>query len=185
MPEYYAMYQRDPDYLGALCVTYLSGWYSDLFSVLVQFSSPCRYTYGCPPPFLSPSPTTAQRTMFDGQLGRLMQILKDTGVYGNTVVFYTADNGPHQGAERTDIHWSTNFLRQCKVGHLFLIFFSLSLPLSLAPSLCISVYFQVEPYTPEVQILLAGETFGPNAVAKKYATFCRIECFSCLVKAEE
>ena len=24
------------------------------------------------------------------------------------------DNGPHQGAERSDIHWSTNFLRQCK-----------------------------------------------------------------------
>jgi hypothetical protein len=139
MPEYYAMYQRDPDYLGALCVTYLSGWYSDLFSVLVQFSSPCRYTYGCPPPFLSPFPTTAQRTMFDGQLGRLMQILKDTGVYGNTVVFYTADNGPHQGAERTDIHWSTNFLRQCKVGHLFyfLLVVSPSLTRSLPMYICI------------------------------------------------
>ena len=51
-------------------------------------------------------------TMFDQQLGRLLQILKDTGVYNNTVIFYTADNGPHQGLERSDIHWSTNFLRQ-------------------------------------------------------------------------
>ena len=55
--------------------------------------------------------------MFDGQLGRLISLLKDRGVYNNTVIFYTADNGPHQGEERSDIHWSTNFLRQCKASN--------------------------------------------------------------------
>ena len=48
-PEFYRLYQRDPDYLGAL-------------------------------------------TMFDSQLGRLIQLLKDAGVYENTIVFYTSDN---------------------------------------------------------------------------------------------
>ena len=45
-----------------------------------------------------------------------LQLLKDNNVYDNTVIFYTADNGPHQGAERTNIRWSTNFLRQCKAS---------------------------------------------------------------------
>ena len=55
-------------------------------------------------------------TMFDDELGRLIQTLKDRNVYESTAIFYTADNGPHQGHERTDIHWSTNFLRQCKAS---------------------------------------------------------------------
>merc|ERR1712232_501546 len=55
-------------------------------------------------------------TMWDVQIGRLLQLLKDQGVADDTVIFYTADNGPHQGAERSDIHWSTNFLRQCKAS---------------------------------------------------------------------
>ena len=33
-------------------------------------------------------------TMFDSQLGRMMQLLKDNQVYENTIIFYTADNGP-------------------------------------------------------------------------------------------
>mmetsp|Transcript_12590 Transcript_12590/g.32198 ORF Transcript_12590/g.32198 Transcript_12590/m.32198 type:complete len:249 (-) Transcript_12590:813-1559(-) len=79
MPEFYELYSKDPDYLGAL-------------------------------------------TMFDTQLGRLISTLKDRGVYSNTVIFYTADNGPHQGSERTangpnSILWSTNFLRQCKASN--------------------------------------------------------------------
>jgi hypothetical protein len=73
MPEFYDMYEKDPDYLGAL-------------------------------------------TMFDVELGRLIQELKIKGVYNNTVILYTADNGPHQGMERSDIHYSTNFLRQCKAS---------------------------------------------------------------------
>ena len=52
--------------------------------------------------------------MFDVELGRLIQQLKVKKVYNNTVILYTADNGPHQGEERSDIHYSTNFLRQCK-----------------------------------------------------------------------
>lgn len=73
MPQYYNLYQKDPDYLGAL-------------------------------------------TMFDVQLGRLIKELKEKGVYNNTVIMYTADNGPHQGKERSDIRYSTNFLRQCKAS---------------------------------------------------------------------
>ena len=35
----------------------------------------------------------------------------------NTVVFMTTDNGPHQGAERANIAWSTgHMLRQCKAS---------------------------------------------------------------------
>jgi hypothetical protein len=56
------MYEKDPDYLGAL-------------------------------------------TMWDVQVGRLMQLLETTGAAANTAIFYTADNGPHQGEERSDIHW--------------------------------------------------------------------------------
>lgn len=55
--------------------------------------------------------------MFDTQLGRLVDTLKDRNVYERTAIFYTADNGPHQGNERTNILWSTNFLRQCKASN--------------------------------------------------------------------
>jgi arylsulfatase A-like enzyme len=74
MPQFYDLYEKDPDYLGAL-------------------------------------------TMFDDQLGRLMQLLHDEGVYNQTVILYTADNGPHQGEERTDIRFSTRSLRQCKASN--------------------------------------------------------------------
>ena len=73
MPEFYAMYQHDPDYLGAL-------------------------------------------TMFDVELGRLINLLREKKVYNNTIILYTADNGPHQGKERTDIRYSTSYLRQCKAS---------------------------------------------------------------------
>ena len=68
-------------------------------------------------------------TMFDSQLGRLVQELKDSGVYDNTVIFYTSDNGPHQGSERrgmgeNSILWSSNFLRQCKASNLYATGFS-------------------------------------------------------------
>ena len=55
-------------------------------------------------------------TMWDVQLGRLITLLKDSGVHEHTAIFYTSDNGPHQGKERTDIRYSTNFLRQCKAS---------------------------------------------------------------------
>ena len=55
-------------------------------------------------------------TMWDAQIGRLMGLLEKAGVDNNTAIFYTTDNGPHQGLERTDIHYSTNQLRQCKAS---------------------------------------------------------------------
>jgi arylsulfatase A-like enzyme len=73
MPQYYHLYDRDPDYLGAL-------------------------------------------TMWDAQLGRLLGLLRSRGVADHTAILYTADNGPHQGLERSDIRWSTGFLRQCKAS---------------------------------------------------------------------
>lgn len=73
MPEFYRLYSKDPDYLGAL-------------------------------------------SMWDVQIGRVLQLLKDHDVADDTVIFYTADNGAHQGQERSDIRWSTNFLRQCKAS---------------------------------------------------------------------
>ena len=73
MPQYYDLYERDPDYLGTL-------------------------------------------TQLDVQIGRIIALLDEYGVTNRTAVFFTADNGPHQGAERTDIHWSTAFLRQCKAS---------------------------------------------------------------------
>ena len=56
-------------------------------------------------------------TQMDVQIGRILSLLKQHNVYQNTVIFFTADNGPHQGLERSDIHWSTNFLRQCKASN--------------------------------------------------------------------
>ena len=53
-------------------------------------------------------------TMWDTQVGRLLDLIGPHKE--NTAILYTADNGPHQGEERTDIHWSTNFLRQCKAS---------------------------------------------------------------------
>ena len=51
---------------------------------------------------------------FDVAFGRLMHILDDANVTNDTVVIFTSDNGPHQGHERSDVHYSTGFLRECK-----------------------------------------------------------------------
>ena len=56
-------------------------------------------------------------TQMDVQIGRALDMLDSRGLSDNTVIFYTTDNGPHQGDERSDIHWSTgNMLRQCKAS---------------------------------------------------------------------
>ena len=73
MPAFYEMYQKDPDYLGAL-------------------------------------------TMWDGQVGRIVRLLQTHGVADHTAILYTTDNGPHQGLERSEIHYSTGFLRGCKAS---------------------------------------------------------------------
>lgn len=74
MPEFYNLYQNDPDYLGTL-------------------------------------------TQMDHAIGVLMAELDKRDMADNTVIIMTTDNGPHQGSEREDIHWSTgHMLRQCKAS---------------------------------------------------------------------
>ena len=53
-------------------------------------------------------------TMWDAQLGRLLRLLHERGVAHDTALFFTSDNGPHQGASGpSDVRMSTHFLRQC------------------------------------------------------------------------
>ena len=56
-------------------------------------------------------------TMWDVQVGRLMHLLAGSGASERAAIFYPTDNQqPHQGQRHFDIHWSTNFLRQCKAS---------------------------------------------------------------------
>jgi hypothetical protein len=58
-------------------------------------------------------------TQMDVQIGRLRQMLKDKGISDNTMVWYTADNGPHAaGRDRNKYNalGGTNGLRQCKAS---------------------------------------------------------------------
>lgn len=58
-------------------------------------------------------------TQMDVQIGRLRQMLKDKNVADNTMVWYTADNGPHSGGRdknQYDALGATNGLRQCKAS---------------------------------------------------------------------
>ena len=55
-------------------------------------------------------------TQMDVQIGRLRDELERLGFADNTVLFFTSDNGPHQGKERSDIRISTSQLRQCKAS---------------------------------------------------------------------
>jgi len=53
-------------------------------------------------------------TQMDAQIGRLRHMLREYGVADNTLLWYTADNGPHEGV--IDVRASTNGLRQCKAS---------------------------------------------------------------------
>eukprot|EP00035_Acanthoeca_spectabilis_P002135 m.85326 g.85326 ORF g.85326 m.85326 type:complete len:572 (-) comp11375_c0_seq1:94-1809(-) len=58
-------------------------------------------------------------TQMDVQIGRFRQILKDKNVYDNTMVWYTADNGPHSDGRDRQPYCAlagTNGLRQCKAS---------------------------------------------------------------------
>ena len=57
-------------------------------------------------------------TQLDVQIGRLRQMLVDEGIAENTMLWYTADNGPHtQSRDRNANGCSaTNGLRQCKAS---------------------------------------------------------------------
>lgn len=55
-------------------------------------------------------------TQMDKGIGVIREALAARGMDNNTVIFFTTDNGPHQGVERTNILDSTaHLLRQCKV----------------------------------------------------------------------
>jgi len=61
-------------------------------------------------------------SQMDAGLGELRQLLADAGVAGNTLVWYSADNGPHPGSlgdgagAIRDVQTATNGLRQCKAS---------------------------------------------------------------------
>ena len=53
-------------------------------------------------------------TQMDSNFARLQAMLADRGIAENTMLVFTADNGPHEGV--TDVRASTNGLRQCKAS---------------------------------------------------------------------
>eukprot|EP00039_Didymoeca_costata_P007344 m.98793 g.98793 ORF g.98793 m.98793 type:complete len:426 (+) comp13647_c0_seq5:523-1800(+) len=55
-------------------------------------------------------------TQLDTALGQLFQLLETNNMMDNIVIFQTSDNGPHQGEERSNILYSSQFLRQCKAS---------------------------------------------------------------------
>lgn len=56
-------------------------------------------------------------SQMDAGIGMIREALAAHGMDKNTVIFFTTDNGPHQGDERTNILDSTNhMLRQCKAS---------------------------------------------------------------------
>eukprot|EP00039_Didymoeca_costata_P025389 m.13161 g.13161 ORF g.13161 m.13161 type:complete len:719 (+) comp4799_c0_seq2:74-2230(+) len=58
-------------------------------------------------------------TQMDVQIGRLRQMLVDKGIKNNTILWYTADNGPHsQQRDQNKYNGlsATNGLRQCKAS---------------------------------------------------------------------
>jgi arylsulfatase A-like enzyme len=57
-------------------------------------------------------------TQMDVQIGRLRKMLSTYGVKENTMIWFTADNGPHPGTDLSerDVRSSTNGMRQCKAS---------------------------------------------------------------------
>lgn len=57
-------------------------------------------------------------TQLDVQIGRLRKMLVDNGISENTMLWYTADNGPHTEARDRNQNGcsATNGLRQCKAS---------------------------------------------------------------------
>ena len=56
-------------------------------------------------------------TQMDTAIGFMRAAIAKRGFGDNTVIFFTTDNGPHQGIERTNIMYSTgHMLRQCKAS---------------------------------------------------------------------
>ena len=106
-------------------------------------------------------------TQMDVQIGRLMDLLEQTGVSGSTVVFYTSDNGPHKGLQRSDILYSTQYLRQCKAS----IFEGgirvpgiLHAPMLISRNLNISIPVFTGDILPTMMALLQVESDNPSWV---------------------
>ncbi len=55
-------------------------------------------------------------TQMDDQIGRLRSMLDKYGVRNDTMLWFTADNGPHPGSDIKDVRRSTNGMRQCKAS---------------------------------------------------------------------
>jgi hypothetical protein len=81
-------------------------------------------------------------TQMDAGIGAIRAAVAARSMASNTVVIMTTDNGPHQGAERTNIMYSTgHMLRQCKAS-IFeggirvpgLLYLPPSLPASIRPA---------------------------------------------------
>lgn len=55
-------------------------------------------------------------SQMDSQIGRLRQMLRTYGIANDTLLIFTADNGPHPGSDLEDVRSATNGLRQCKAS---------------------------------------------------------------------
>lgn len=141
-----------------------------------------------------------------------MSLLQSTGVYENTIIFYTTgwhsgvskpplssrlslpflllrpdkigpsclgihcfvasaraptDNGPHQGEERTDIHWSTNFLRQCKASIFeggIRIPGMMHAPMLISSNLNVSTPATTADFLPTIMEVLGVQSSNPSWV---------------------
>merc|ERR1712048_1127715 len=55
-------------------------------------------------------------SQMDHAIGELINILKANGAYDNTMIWFTADNGPHTKGRVSGQNSATNGLRQCKAS---------------------------------------------------------------------
>lgn len=92
LPEYYQTYEKDPDYLGAIQLQLL-------LSRLMFSTRLLCYSVGV-------------ITQLDSAVGMLMDMLHRYGLYEDTVIVFSSDNGPHMGNERSDITYSTGIIKR-------------------------------------------------------------------------
>merc|ERR1712048_678626 len=55
-------------------------------------------------------------SQMDNAIGSLIDVLKQNNAYDNTMLWFTADNGPHTGGRPSGQNSATNGLRQCKAS---------------------------------------------------------------------
>lgn len=91
---------KSPNFLAHLCMHAIHEPHPSLSQYFNQYEQDADYLGAI--------------TQMDHAIGVLIDILKKYHVYDNTFLIFTSDNGPHQGLDRSNILYSTNFLRQCK-----------------------------------------------------------------------